>query len=206
MKKIFIAAVIASLFTGCSVKTVPIPNSGANLRGKSITYVKKSSPKRPYFYTDSNVIGNAVGGFIGGLIEGAGDSKKYSATYEVPSNQLAQRLTPIIASKYGMQYASNANLKNSVDYILDVDTGGWMMQHITLLRDTARFIMRNDVKLKNAKTDRTVAQVMCLYKKEWKDNVPKYEDILANNHQFVKNYTQKAIDECIRKVQTQMLK
>ena len=231
MKRVLSLSISAVLLAGCVGNTVPVTNSGASLRGKSITIVKKSYPKRPTISTDANLIGSVVGGLIGGAIIASAASKKYGVDgYSVPSNQIAERLIGTIASRYSMNYIPNAKVSNvskglnalssnpnredknsyknlySTDFLLDVDTPDWIMNHTTMFTDKAFFVMTNSVKIVNRLTGKAVASVGCKYKKEWEGNIPKYEDILANNQQFIKDYTQKAIDACIAKAQREMLK
>ena len=231
MKKTLSLSVATILLAGCVSNTVAVPNSGASLRGKSITIVKKSYPKHPHIETDANIIGNAVGGLIGGAIIASTMSKKYgNETYQVPSNQIANSLIGTIASRYSMNYIPSAKVSNvskglnalssnpnkedkdsyknlyTTDYLLDVDTTGWIMRHSTMFTDKASFFLGNNVKIINRVTGKTVASVGCEYEKKWEDDIPKYEDVLANQQQFIKNYTQKAIDACIAKVKREMLK
>ena len=231
MKKTLSRSVVTILLAGCVGNTVAVPNSGASLRGKSITIVKKSYPKHPTIDTDANLIGSVVGGLIGGAIMANAASKKYGVDgYSVPSNQIANRLIGTIASRYSMNYIPSAKVSNvskglnalssnpnredkdsyknqySTDYLLDIDTTGWIMRHSTLFTDEASFFLGNNVKIVNRVTGKTVANVGCEYEKKWEGDIPKYENVLANNQQFIKNYTQKAIDACIAKVKREMLK
>lgn len=219
MKKTVTLSVAAILLAGCVGNTIAVPNSGASLRGKSITVVKKSYPTHPSIDTDANIIGNVVGGLIGGAIIASTMSKKYGdESYQIPSNQIADRLIGTISSRYSMNYipsskVSNSSMDNykniySTDYLLDVETpsDGWVMNHSTMFTDSASFYLGNNVKIIHRLSGKTVAQVGCEYSKKWEGDIPKYEDILANNQQFIKNYTQKAIDECVAKVQREMLK
>ena len=229
MKKSLTLSITTILLAGCVSSTVAVPNAGESLRGKSITIVKKSYPKHPRIETDANIIGNVVGGLIGGAIVASANSKKYgNETYEIPSNQIANRLINTITSKYSMNYIPNAKVATSnskldiisskpnkqdsyksqytTDYLLDVDTPGWVMSHSTMFTDKAYFFMENNINIVNRVTGKTVAQIGCKYTKEWEGDIPKYEDVLANNQQFIKNYTQKAIDACIAKANREMLK
>ena len=156
--------------------------------------------------------------------------KKYQGVgYQNPSETIANSLINDIASRYSMRYIPNSktisynqslNILNSnpnakkrslkdeynTDYLLDVDTKYWRMYHSTMFIDKAFFSMGNSVRILDTKTEKPIAQVDCKYKKEWEGDIPKYKDILANNHQFIKNYTQKAIDACIAKVRREILK
>ena len=231
MKKTVTLSAAAILLAGCVGNTIAVPNSGASLRGKSITIVKKSSPKHPFIDTDANIVGSVVGGLIGGLIAAGANANRFgNVTYQVPSNQIADRLIGTISSRYSMNYIPSSVISHSnkglnalstkpkkdsensykdtysTDYLLDVQTGGWRLYHSTMFIDKAGFYLENNIKIINRLSGKKVAQVGCKYKKEWEGDIPKFDDILANNQQFIKNYTQKAIDACIAKAQREMLK
>jgi len=230
MKKILTLSVTAALLAGCVGNTVAVPNSGASLRGKTITIVKKSSPKHPNIETDANIVGNVVGGLIGGLIAAGANANRFgNVTYQVPSNQIAEKLIGSIASRYSMNYIPNSVVSSSnkglnalstkpnkdsnlykkrysTDYLLDVETGAWQLYHSTMFTDEARFHLENSIKIINRLSGKEVAQVGCEYDKKWEGDIPKFKDILANNQQFIKDYTQKAIDACVTKAKKEMLK
>ncbi len=231
MKKMIALSISIYILAGCASNTVAVPKGGKSLRGKTITIIHKDFPKRPFIKTDAVEVGEAIGGVIGGIIMGSAQGKLYEGvTYQNPSEIIANNLINDITSRYSMRYIPNAkkvssnknlNILNSnpnsnkeksykeqynTDYLLNVDTPTWRMYYSTMFIDNASFDMSNNIEIIDTKTEKPIAQVSCTYEKKWEDKIPKYKDIFANNHQFIKNYTQKAIDACIAKAKKEMLK
>lgn len=227
MQKNFTLFLGALLISGCAT-TTPLPNHGSILKGKTITAIHKKHPKHPIISTDADVVGQVIGGIIGGAIVASAASKKYNVTYENPSNQIAKVVANEMVNRYSMQYLpqsitttnnslnllnTNPTLKDTnpyknykADYLVDVETNNWTMMHDTMFIDKAMFSLKNNVKIIDRKRGKVIAQTQCSFVKKWEGEIPKYKEVLANNQQFIKNYTQKAVDACINKVRKDLFK
>ena len=67
-------------------------------------------------------------------------------------------------------------------------------------------ILKTDLSLIERVSQEIVSQISCAYVPEYKEGLPTYEQMFANNGKLIKEKTRKASDECIEKIKKELFK
>jgi hypothetical protein len=235
-RNIIILALASLIFTACGERTVAIDSSQSNtLRGKSVTYVKKQGPVRPY--TQHSTISPTAG--LGALSQTtkiafqAADAAAGAAStsmsrnkslqsngkyYGKPTDMLSKQIMAYMVRKYHVRPKNNrfaplgANQQPNysaykADYVLDV-TSNWRTAYLTLLGHVV--ILKSDIKLVNSKNQKTVFQYSCMYEstidKGLKKKIYSKDELYANNGKILKQVTSRAVSLCMEEIKLKALK
>jgi len=223
INKKMVSALIAGSFllVGCGYQTVaPDQNSVNRFKGKSITYVHRNYPVRPYVqYSTIGIIPgteiiNAVGGVASTAVSASQAKKSGGVVYARPSEELSKKIIALLKKKYKLRYKPNqlaplgADKKPNyqaypTDYVLDIETE-WSLSQLNFLGYD--MLMNNHIKVIDRKQNKAVLQYSCNYESILDKHLHGKSDFLANHGKILKQVTARALEQCLTKFKQNVLK
>ncbi len=190
------------LLSGCMHETTPMSSGNNNLRGKTISFVPLDTLTNP-----NN--GNSGGLFIDTMImssvlKGIENNMMSQPKYLYPTGILGSKAVNTLSRKYSMTLKPNNQV---TDYKLEVKTY-WYYKGVPLKWQKAQVFMENDIRLKDAKSGKVIAQAFCEYNPHKVKDIPmySYDDIKNPNSNAVRAEANKAISLCINKFKREVLR
>ena len=191
------------------------------------THPEVNTPGKTLGAAIGGVIGGAMGVILGGVILDEGDDR--TDNLKIPSNYISEKITPYIANKFNMvlkhekekekKETSLSILKPkedvpeldrlkanyTSDYLLDIDTYSWVITY-TKWNGGASYVvvMRNNLRLIERETQKTISSINCEYLPKYKDGLPTYDEMFANNGKIIKEESLKALDLCVEKIKVEL--
>ncbi len=197
--KLIIGSATLLLLSGCGVVSSSLsPEKQGALKGKKVTVVQKDTLIKPgqsartSSYIDVNI--------VTGIIQGIENRKTSGPVYARPTYEISKRTMALLSNKFGMIEVKNIGQKNfQSDYSLEVRTG-WGIQY-------GKLMMANDIKLIDLKSNKVIAHSICMYGDNRKERIPatSTKKLFANDGKIIKREARKAIDSCMKKINTQIL-
>ncbi len=212
MKKYFLPVVFFSLIiSGCASKTVlPTADQFAVLQHKTITFTNKTKPLEPVIMTPTRAIANsAMVGFLDSIALSLMDDNKTYKVKKVPSLYLNTGLIRQFVKNYDMKYIENNTSMDSdsideliarypgVDYILDNEIKFWNVQYFAMHWKTYTINLIDEMRLIDVANHKVIAQKTCKYLPEYEENMPSYEEMMADNGALIAKETKKALMYCV---------
>ena len=208
------------LLTGCvSRQTVALkPKSKSVLLNKTLTYVKRVFPTKPFVMTPGKAVMLSLTGMVGGAVAAYSyTSSQEKSAHKVPSYYLNTELIKHLAKKYKMRYVDEGVVTDKMavdelvklyesDYILDSTDLRWDVVYFPTHWGTYKVIYLNKIKLIDRKSKKVIAEGFCEYNPEYSDTLPSYDKMFENNASLVKQYTKKALEMCLHKYKTEVFR
>lgn len=202
---------IGLMFSACAPKTITLNSQlKNNFENKTITFTNREGPLEPNVMTHTRAIDlSGMVGLLGSLTIALFDNDKNYKVNKVPSLYINNKLIQELTTKYNMKHIKNNTMTHTTsvdelirqypnsDYILDNTTTYWMIIYYPTHWTTYTVNLFNVMKLIDTKNAKIVAQKICQYQPKYKDNMPSYDEMFANNGALIKKETQKALDYCI---------
>jgi len=180
-------------------KVVPLPESaGAALNGKSVVVTRHEKAS----FT-AMTAGKATFALLGaGAMIVAGNKIVADNNIADPADVLEQELVPAVIKHYGMQLKEGpapvikaskpkdiAASQKDVDYILDVQSAGWMFAYYPTSWDTYWIGYTGHVQLIDRASGKQLADAFCNANTNKHPVSPTKDAMLANNAQLLKDVT-----------------
>jgi len=211
MFKYLYFVVLGLILSACSTKTVNLDSQLKNsFENKTITFTNRAKPIQPDVMTPTKAIGmSGMVGFLDSLVLSLFDDGKTYEVKKVPSLYINNKLVKEFVDRYHMKYVENDIMtdKNSVDdlvnqyknsdYILDNDTTYWMVSYYPTHWGTYSVGLFDVMRLIDTKNSKVIAQKMCKYYPEYKEGMPSYDEMFADNGKLIKIGTKQALDYCV---------
>lgn len=232
MKIKILVLVSTILFSGCVQDTISLdPKKQENLTGKTITFVHQNTPTYPEVMSPSKALGmGLIGGVLGAVIVSA--ISKVGVEEKVPpSTYISKKIIPNFVKNYKMKFLKNefkeeSNvtdmtsmnneqeevpemdkfLKNyKTDYILDIHSM-WSVGYFEWHWGSYAVRMQNDLRLIDRINKKVIAQVTCQYLPKYKEGLPSYDEMFANEEKLMKEESFKAMNLCVEQIKKDIFK
>ncbi len=191
------------LFTGCMHQTAPMHSSTKNsLKNKTVSFVPLDTLTNP---NNGNTGGLSIGTTIlSSALKGIENNVMSHPKYLYPTGMLGSKAVNALTKKYSMVLKPSNQV---TDYKLEVKTY-WYYKGVPLKWQKAQVFMENDIRLKDAKSDKVVAQAFCEYNPHKVKDIPmySYDEIKNPNNKTVRAEANKAISLCINKFKKEVLR
>lgn len=203
LTRIGIGIGVMFLLNGCAHKTTNLSPTKYNmLRGKTISLVPLDTLTHP---KDGNIGGLFLDtNLLSAILNNISDNMMTHPEYLYPTGMLGSRSVNLLIKKYDMVLKPS---DQQTDYKLEVKTY-WYYKGVTLKWQKAKIYMENDIRLKDTKGDKVIAQAFCEYNPYKVKDIPMYDysEIRNAKSKAVRDEATKAIDLCIKKLKTEVLK
>jgi len=208
MNKIIINVIIGVstlvLLNGCMHETKKLSPSKSNrLNNKTISFVPLDTLTHPNDGTAA--VGITLNSMIlSSVLKGISNNVMSHPKYFYPTGILGSKAINTLAKNRGMIIKPS---NQATDYKLEVKTY-WYYKGAPFQWQQAQVLMENDIRLKDAKSGKIIAQAFCEYNTRNVKDIPtyNYSEIKKSNSQAVKVEANKAINLCIKKLKNEVLR
>lgn len=217
MKKLAIVIAAATLATGCATveKVALDPGIATSMKGKTV--VRTTRAAKPDFVAMTPT--KAAFGMVGALSAiSAGNELIKENNIAVPADAIGQRLGEQLQGVRGMQFAAMpltvtseeaaqiaTAASGTADYVLDVQTKGWMLSYFPTSWGRYRVIHTAHARMIDVANKKVVAQGVCARNPENAEGAPTYDDLVNNQAAGLKNELTLAATECTTILQHEVL-
>jgi hypothetical protein len=196
---VLLVAAVAAGGAQAKPKMIPLTDAtGAALSGHTLTVTRHPRPSYA-----AMTAGKAMFGLFGaGAMIAAGNKIVDDNHVADPGDLVARELAPAIAKRYGMTLvpagtpvitvdkpAQIAATQSGVDYILDVQSTGWMSAYYATDWDHYWIAYSVQIRLVDAKSRALVSNMACFSTTNKQPNPPTRDAMLANGAQLLKDVT-----------------
>ena len=174
---------------GCMHETkILTPTKSNILKGKTVSFIPLDTATHPTH--DDSYVGLSVDvALLSALLHEIEENTKTHSKYLYPTGILGQKSINALENKYGMIYKSS---NEKTDYKLEVKTY-WYSKGAMMSFNKRQLYMENDIRLKDAKSDKVIAQAFCQYTPLNINNIPRHDSdkVREPNSKIVKNMSPK---------------
>ena len=191
------------LLNGCMHETTKLSPSKSNmLKNKTVALVPLDTLTHP---NDGNTGGLFLDTMIlSSVLKGISNNVMSHPKYFYPTGILGSKSVNALARNRGMIIKPSNQV---TDYKLEVKTY-WYYKGVPFKWQQAQVFMENDIRLKDAKSGKVVAQAFCEYNPHKVKDIPtySYDEIKKPNSKAVRAEANKAINLCIKKLKNEVLR
>ncbi|GAB1261433.1 hypothetical protein [Aurantivibrio plasticivorans] len=205
-KRLTFLSLLSILGACTSVKHIPLTEEQSqNLTNKTI--VQSSYSKPDFTAMTAGKAAFAAFGAIAMIAEG--NSIVEENDIEDPARYISNSLAEALVDQRGMKLVSSDFVSESdkvsdlvdnhpkADYILDYKTFGWMFGYYPADWSHYRVGYSGRLRVVDAAEKKVIAETLCSAGEGDDENPPTKDDLLENNAQLLKDYLQKAADNCV---------
>lgn len=217
MKKIAFVLATTTLITGCATleKVTIAPTVASAMQGKTVALTTRG--KKPDFSALTPAKGAL--GLMGAIAAvSAGNDLILKNDVPVPADAIGLALGQQLQSARGMQLVATpitvvsdeieqvvAAVNGQANYILDVQTTGWMSVYYPLAWGRYRVIHSAQARLIDTASKQIVAQGACMRTPDAPDSAPTYDELMNNKAEGLKKELAIAAAECVSVLKRDML-